>query len=149
MKNFAILILATIVIFIIWGLFSNKQNNPKNTISINNKTFILDIAKSNQEQEVGLAKYNKLPSNMGMLFPFSNYDYFAFWMKDMKFPIDIIYIKDSTIVDIFENVPNPKSPDEKLTIYKPRTKANFVFEINAGLSHTYNFKIGDKVKINL
>src|SRR5258706_12167654 len=107
MRNLSLLFLSTFVIlFLIFINFNlKKQKNTKPTIIVNNKTFILDVAKTDEEKEIGLAKYNKLPQNMAMLFPFSDYGYYHFWMKDMKFPIDIIYIKDNKIVDIFINIP--------------------------------------------
>ncbi len=149
MKIFPIIIFLVLVGLALFFVNFGKQNNKYPTIIIENKTFLLDVAKSAQEQEIGLAKYNKLPQNMAMLFPFSNYGYYSFWMKNMKFPIDIIYIKNNKIVDIFTNVPNPKSENEKLKIYISKSKANYVLEINANLSKKYNFKIGSSVKINL
>ena len=149
MKFLPIGIFLFLIILSLFFVNLDKQNNKNPTIIIENKTFLLDVAKSAREQEIGLAKYNKLPQNMAMLFPFSNYGYYSFWMKNMKFPIDIIYIKDDKIVDIFTNVPNPKSENEKLKIYVSKSKANYVLEINANLSKHYGFKIGSSVKINL
>ncbi|HYM65544.1 MAG TPA: DUF192 domain-containing protein [Candidatus Sulfotelmatobacter sp.] len=150
MRNLFFLILAIFVLLVLFFLNSGaeKQNN-KPTITILNKTFVLDVAKTADEKEIGLAKYDKLPADMAMLFPFSGYGYYHFWMKDMKFPIDIIFIKDNKIVDIFVNVPNPSPQNENLQIYTPKTKSNYVLEINANVSKRYNFKIGDTVKISL
>ena len=150
MKNSLLVFLIISVIFIIISAsFNLFVQNKKPIATINNKTFILDVAKTDEEKTIGLAKYDKLPQNMGMLFPFQVQDYYHFWMKDMKFPIDIIYIKDNKIVDIFTNCPRPLTPDENLKIYTPKTKSNFVLEINANLSKTYNFKIGDTINLNI
>lgn len=124
-------------------------SNQKPSVSINNRIFNVKIAKTNEERAKGLSIYDKLPVNEGMLFTFTKADYYTFWMKDMKFPIDIIYIKDDKIVYIFQNVLAPSSEFDRLPIYKPTKKANYVLEINAGLSKKYNFKVGNEVKINL
>ena len=148
MKFFPIFVFFVLIVLSLFFVNLERQNNKNPTVIIENKTFLLDVARSAQEQEVGLAKYNKLPQNMAMLFPFKTSGYYSFWMKNMKFPIDIIYIKDDKIVDIFANVPNPKSENEKLKIYVSKSKANYVLEINANLSKQYGFKTGSGVKIN-
>lgn len=146
MKNLLIPI-ALIIIIIVITMISLAAKTTK-TVTINGRSFDIDIAKSKDQQEKGLAIYDSLPENKGMVFPFDHSDYYAFWMKDMKFPIDIIYINQNKIVDVFENVPNPKSADSALPIFKPRTPANLVLEINAGLSQKYSFKIGDSITTN-
>ena len=115
---------------------------------IGNVTFYVDVARTPEQQTKGLAIYNSLPLNKGMVFPFEKPDYYAFWMKDMKFPIDIIYIKKGEIVDIFKDVLPPLSPSSQLPVYKPKKPADTVLEINAGLSDKYNFKTGENIKIN-
>ncbi len=127
--------------------FSLTRKTP--SAIINGKVFAVDVAKSDLEKEKGLSIYNKIPENKGMIFTFETPDYYPFWMKDMKFAIDIIYIRNGKITDIFQNVAFPKSPDEKLEIIKPQEKSDTVLEINAGLSNKYNFKKGDLVRINI
>ena len=83
-----------------------------------------------------------------MVFPFNKADYYSFWMKDMKFPIDIIYLKDKKIVTIFENV-LPQSSDQNPEILNPEEPSDTVLEINAGLARKYNLKKGDIIRLNL
>jgi uncharacterized membrane protein (UPF0127 family) len=141
-----------IIIFLILSffgivIFTQKKDNHKSSLTINNVTFNIEIAKTDSEKSKGLAKYKTIEENFGMYFPFITKDYYAFWMKDMKFPIDILYISDGKIVEIFKDAKNPKSKKESLTIYRPGVVADGVFEIKAGLSVKHNFKIGDKVII--
>lgn len=124
-----------------------KKNKP--SVTINEKVFVVDVAKTNEQKAKGLSIYDKLPLGKGMIFIFKTPDYYAFWMKGMKFPIDIIYIKKNKIVDIYENIQPPKTDNEQLPIIKPKETSDMVLEINANLSSKYNFKIGDFVKINL
>src|ERR1035437_3888199 len=88
-----------IIVFIEIAYFSPRIPRAE----INGHTFSLYLAKTSQEQEVGLAKFNMIDKNQGMLFIFSKQDYYSFWMKNMKFPIDIIFINKNVIVDIFQN----------------------------------------------
>jgi uncharacterized membrane protein (UPF0127 family) len=115
--------------------------------AINNHVFSLYLAQTSEEQAVGLAKYKQIDVNQGMLFLFSKPGYYSFWMKDMHFPIDIIFISGNKVVDVFENV--PVSPNDNLPVYATKTRADKVLEINSGLSKKYNIEIGNTVKLNL
>jgi hypothetical protein len=70
----------------------------------------------------------------------------TFWMKDMNFPLDFIWIDDDQVVDVTKNVP-PPSPGESLAIYSPKAPSNYVLELNAGTVDEYQISIGDKVVI--
>ncbi|HET9946925.1 MAG TPA: DUF192 domain-containing protein, partial [Patescibacteria group bacterium] len=90
-----------------------------------------------------------LADNEGMYFVFNKADFYGFWMKNMKFPIDIIYINNKHIVTIFQNVQNPKNPTEQLTVYTPTQAADGVLEVKAGIAEKYHFQVGDSILINL
>ena len=117
------------------------------TVKINNRTFKLFVAKTDKDRQIGLSKYKKIDSTQGMVFPFSKASYYPFWMKEMKFSIDIIYIKDGKIVTIYKNVPTPKD-NSNPPVYNSTAPADTVLEVNAGLSQKYNFKEGDKVNFS-
>lgn len=124
---------------------STLAKTPK--ITINNHTFNLYIAKSSRNKEVGLSKHTNLSQNQGMLFPFGTASNYSFWMKDMQFPIDIIFIRNNKIVAIYQNL-SPPQKNQNLTIYRPQELSDTVLEINAGLSEKYGFRNGDSVKID-
>lgn len=118
------------------------------TATINNHTLNLHLAKTSEDKKIGLSKYKTLPQDFGMIFIFDKPDLYGFWMKDMKFPIDIIFIKNGQIVTIYKNVNPPKNPNDILPAFYPKQPANMVLEINANLSEKYGFKESNKVKIN-
>ena len=140
-----IIALSLFFLFIINNYFSKKNSS----VSINGTSFKVIVAKTDNQKEKGLSIYKSLPENEGMIFPFEKADYYSFWMKGMKFSIDIIYIKDNKIVQIFKRVPYPKTSSDKLTVVTPKEKSNYILEINSGFSDKYKFKEGDKVEINL
>jgi len=123
---------------------SGLLSTPK--VELSDKSFTVAVADEAKEQEKGLSGKNNLPKNRGMLFVFGKPDYYSFWMKDMKFPIDIIFINGDKVVKIYHNVPTPPQSGG-LAVYQTPQPADRVLEINAGLSKKYNFKEGDKVKI--
>lgn len=146
------IIIAFIIILLIFSaviLFQiNHTSLPKEKVAIDNHTFSVDIATTSAEQQQGLSGRQSLPQNQGMLFIFKTSNRYPFWMKDMKFPLDMIFINNNKIVDIFNNVPVPKTTDtSKLPIYTPKAAANQVLEINSGQAKAYGFKNGDTVKV--
>ena len=141
-----IIFFTTVIIAVVVMLFVFNTKS-KSYIVINDKSFKIDVAITNSQKSKGLAKYEKIPNDFGMLFLMGKSDYYTFWMKDMKFAIDIIYIDDNKIVDIFENVEKPNSKSETPRSVKSRFVSNKIFEINSGLSKKYGFKKGDSVKI--
>jgi uncharacterized membrane protein (UPF0127 family) len=127
--------------------FGKKQTGENKTATINNHTFILKIANSVEEKQIGLSGIDSLPRDQGMLFSFYSKDYHSFWMKDVKFPIDIIYIDDDTVITVVSRA--EPATTENPQVYKPEEPANKVLEINAGLSEEYGIKKGDKVIFSL
>lgn len=146
-----IFLISGLSILVITLTFLNYNYPDKKTpqIAINNHIFNLEITKTEKEKEIGLAKYKNIPQNFGMLFTFEKPGYHSFWMKNMRFPIDIIFIRNNKIVTIFKNVSPPKSNNEQLLIYTPSQFSDTVLEINAGLSEKNKFKNGDLVRIKL
>lgn len=125
---------------------ANKNVPSKNeTVTIGNHKFGVVVAKSQPEWETGLSQTESLQDNQGMLFLFEKSDYHFFWMRNMKFPIDIIYINNDTIVTIKNNVQLVKDKENPI-IYSSIQPADKVLEIQAGLSEKYKFKNGDKIK---
>ncbi len=117
------------------------------TAKINSVSFTLIEAKTEKDRQTGLSGRTSLNTNQGMLFLFDKPDTYAFWMKNMKFPLDIIYVYNGKIVQIFSNQPIAPSyyQDTQIPVITPSQKADKVLEINAGLSQKDKFKVGDTV----
>src|SRR5690606_35019275 len=98
---------------------------------------------------IGLSGKEKLEENNGMLFVFDKKDYHSFWMKNMKFPIDIIFLDNNTVVDIYKNVPPPKPGENmaKLPVYRPSKAVNYVLEVPAGTADKAKIKVGDTIDL--
>lgn len=79
-----------------------------------------------------------------MLFIFPQPGKYPFWMKEMNFPLDFIFIKDKIIVDLKENV-SPPVGDEAPQVINAKTEFDHVLEVNAGSINAFNLKIGDSV----
>lgn len=135
-----LLILAFLFTQNFFGVFGNHA-----TVMVKNQTFSVDVAKAPKEKEIGLSEKKSIAANYGMYFPFDKADYYAFWMKNMKFPIDIIFIRDNKIVTIHDNVSAPTSDSDNLPLYQPSEPADAALEITAGLSKKNGFAKGDMI----
>jgi uncharacterized membrane protein (UPF0127 family) len=121
----------------------------KQTIKINNVEIAVDVARTAEEKANGLSGRKGLGKNEGMLFVFNNKTQPSFWMKDMNFAIDIIWIAESKIIGIEKSVPPPEKnvSTSELPLYKPSAGIDYVLEVNAEYSTNNNFEIGDYVEL--
>ena len=104
------------------------------TITINNAVVSIEIADKPTKRTQGLSGRQSLPTNNGMLFVFDQPHTPSFWMYDMNFALDFVWIRDNAVVDITENVPPPTNttPSNELPTYSPAVPADTVLEVNAG-----------------
>lgn len=111
-------------------------------------TIEVQLADQATEQERGLGGLNTMKETQGFLFLFRTPSRDAFWMKDMKFPIDIIWIHDDIVVDSKENAPVPIGPIPE-EIYIPEADAETVLELTAGSVARHGLKNGTRLDIRL
>ena|SRR3989344_1730921 len=147
-ENVRLLLGASVVILTIVIVITLLLNSRKSTkVLVNGQTISVVIAKTDKEKQVGLSGKDKIGENQGMLFIFDKPDYYSFWMKEMEFSIDIIYINGNKITTIVENAKPPSSVNDNLAIYQPSEKSDKVLELNAGSADKLKIKKGTIVKI--
>ncbi|MDR3558630.1 MAG: DUF192 domain-containing protein [Candidatus Pacebacteria bacterium] len=124
----------------------NTMATPLNSLawSLPGTTITLLISDTPAEQELGLGQISSLASSSGMIFVFNKPDTYAFWMKDMEFPLDIIWLDQNfKIVHIEHSL----SPSTYPQAYSPKSPAKYVIEVNAGLADKYSLKEGETMQI--
>ena len=133
-----------LLIFILIFLSGCDYSKPS-LVSLNGKTFEVEIADTQLERAQGLMFRKELKENSGMLFTFPESDKHSFWMKNTFIPLDIIWIDENfKIVYIYENAQPCRDICDSIT---PSKDARYVLEINSGLAEKYNFNMGDRVEI--
>lgn len=143
-----IFIFLGIIIFQIFHSRDKQQEVVKPTVTIQNKTFTVEVADSVEERIKGLSGRKTLPVDGGMLFIFEQPGLYAFWMKNTLLPLDMLFIQNGRIVTIHHNVqPQLDSPYRQLKQYQPKEPAMYVLEINGGLSQKFGFQEGDTVEV--
>ena len=129
--------------------FVRSTAQKKIDVLVGGKPFQIELAKSTQEQRIGLSKFNELAPDAGMLFIYEMPIHHRFWMKGMHFPIDILWISGNTIVEITSDVPMAEAhlPLSQLKQYSSTDAVDFVLELNAGTTQKMGIRIGDTLSI--
>ena len=116
-------------------------------VTIRGKEFAVDLADTMARQARGLSGREELSENEGMYFIFNSTGTRGFWMRDMKFAIDILWIRDNRVVGVTENMlPEPDKNIFTYTKYYPPEPVDRVLEVLAGTVAREGFKAGDEVK---
>lgn len=103
----------------------------------------LEVARTPQEQAMGLMFRTSLAPDRGMLFPFEPPRPVSFWMKNVKIPLDMVFLRDGEVKAIAANVP-PCTTLECPT-YGPETPIDHVIELHGGRAAELGLKVGDRV----
>lgn len=146
---FAVLfvILAAIIFFQTVFRGNNTLLAKNAQLSVDRTKISLEIADEPAERQKGLSNRKSIPENQGMLFIFDGPDYHEFWMKDMQFPIDIIFLNGTKVVTVYGNVPPMAQGDE--VFYGPDEPADRVIELNAGQAEKYKIEKGTTLNLKL
>lgn len=106
------------------------------------KTLQVEIARTQTQKAKGLGGRACIKPNQAMLFVFDRPNTYAFWMKDMKFGIDIVWLDGSkNIVKIQPKV----SPDTYPKTFANQKPAQYVLELKAGQAEKLGLKIGSQL----
>jgi uncharacterized protein len=159
----AIVSIAGISLFILDSSFASHTSSPnflkgisfpsdrylKAVVSVNGFKLIADLALTEDQQIKGLAIKNHVNESQGMLFVFQHSSRQSFWMKDMKFPIDMIWLDaNGSVVYIVPNLePCPIRGD--CPGYSPDKDSLYVLETSAGFSQRHNIRIGTQIHFHL
>src|SRR5918999_5859831 len=118
-------------------------------VTVNGLVLVADIAATDEQRTKGLSVKDRLAENEAMLFVFDNEAEHTFWMKNMKFPIDIIWIDtDKTVVHIEHNL-QPCSSELLCPTYKPNDDSMYVLETLGGFAERYDIVKGTRVDFDL
>lgn len=127
----------------IFYLRVNKSDydDKNNKIYLGKCIFAIETVSDEEKRERGLSGRESLDPDSGMLFSFDKEGVYSFWMKDMRFPIDIIWLKDNTVVDINQNISY-----QSKNIYSSKEKVDKVLELNSNDASRCEIKAGSRLE---
>lgn len=120
------------------------DTNP--TIKVGNGTFAVKVADTDPERVQGLSKTPSLAPNEGMLFIFDQPNYWPIWMKDMNYPIDIVWLDaNKKVVTVNHGISPSTYPDVFMSV----EPAMYALEIPAGEADNNGISYGQTADFNL
>ena len=112
------------------------------------KVLQTEVMVNDQDRQMGLMFRPSLAPDHGMLFIFEHIDFHGIWMKNCKFPIDIVWLDEQRkVVHLAENVPPCKA--DPCPVYEPLHNAAYVVEINAGQAKREKVQLGAQLDFTL
>jgi hypothetical protein len=107
-----------------------------------------EVMVKDEDRAMGLMFRPSLPYDHGMLFLFERPDFHGIWMKNCKFPIDILWLDEQhRIVHVAARVPPCRQ--EPCPVYQPLQRASYVVELNAGQARREKAMVGTTVEFTL
>ena len=105
----------------------------------------IEVADTPEERVMGLSGRESLDENTGLLFIYGQPGIYGIWMKDMKFPIDVIWLDGNYLIaDIAKDV----QPDSFPKVFEPKVPAKYILEVNAGFTERNGIEVGDNLESN-
>lgn len=125
------------------------RTNYTTPAKLGNTNLFIEIADDDKEREQGLSGREPLTEEQGMLFILADREIIRpnFWMKDMQFDLDLIWLRGGKVVEITSNVPAPKNNDDTLPTYAPSVDIDMVLEVNAGWAERHNIQPGNSLEL--
>lgn len=124
------------------SMLGNKESDPKLFIASSSNAYNILLANTEALRKKGLGGRTAIAENEVMLFVFKESAEHFFWMKDMLFPIDIVWLdSDKKIIHIENNV----SPDSYPKSFGPQADSRYVLEFKEGTALKENLKVGSRV----
>jgi len=155
-KRELLLLGAALLVLILLGLAGAVRKPmtsqiPHASVVANGHVISVEIADTPALRTLGLSGRSGLAENTGMLFLFPDARQYIFWMKDMRFPIDIIWIRGTKVVAVIERaaVPPFGISDEELERFIPPEDVDRVLEIGASMANSFGIVPGQTVEILL
>ena len=146
-KNCSILAAAALCLAVIAGKAGAAPGVVPLTLP-SGKVLQVEVMVKDEDRAMGLMFRPSLPLDRGMLFVFESTEFHGFWMKNCKFPIDMVWLDDDRkIVHVSETVPPCKG--DPCPTYSPLRKARYVVELNAGQARREKAAVGATLNFEL
>jgi uncharacterized protein len=125
---------------------SSSPDEPRTvSVRVGGTEVRAEVADDAAERERGLAGRSDLPDGRGMLFVYPDHAVRTYWMKGVRFPLDIIWIDRGRVIGVEANAPVPQGTTP---LYSSRRPADHVLEVPAGWSARHGVKRGDRVAVD-
>ena len=150
-KKLIFKLIGVVVTFMAFIFVCCYATSAKNQLDVgyallNNKKVALEIASDPHSREIGLMYRDSLAENKGMIFIFDKSDEVGFWMKNVRIPLDMLFVSHSKIVKVEKDVPICKN--DPCSVYTSDAAVDSVIELKDGFCDKYNIKAGQTIEFS-
>lgn len=129
-----LLVFSAFAFFVVPKIFA-----PPQKVFIGSGSFEARLALNEESREKGLSGVSKLDSDQVLLMVFDSEDRWSIWMKDMKIPIDVVWLdSNKKVIYIVKNISPITSTDK---VFLPKDPAKYVIEFPAGSVDEYSINL--------
>lgn len=142
--------LVIVIALIVWVVWRGQEVAERALVSTNDVTLSVRLADNVLERKQGLSGLEAADVKaQGMLFVFPEAKVQNFWMRGMKLPLDVLWIKNGAIVAVDEGIQPPKAGEEPVTMTSAPIAVDMVLELPAGYAHKFDLRPGLPLIIEL
>ncbi len=144
---FGILVFGALIALIVWAVIKwpPVAKPAIAEVYLGEHLVSVEIAQTPYQLYQGLSRHPEICADCGMLFIFPDLDQRTFVMREMLFPLDIVFSARGQVVKIYENL-RPEGDDPQ-NLYSSEVPADSVLEVNAGQLKNWGIKVGDQLII--
>lgn len=144
-----ILVLAGLFLLVMGAFYFVKVKTPPKAVIVigGGARYDVDVARDAVSQARGLSGREPLNETEGMLFVFTQPLPRSFWMNDMLFPLDFVWIRDMQVIGVAENIPHPAANNGEVYRLGSPEPADMVLEIKAGEVKAKGIRAGDAIRL--
>jgi uncharacterized protein len=139
--------LVLIAVIVGVGLLFWKLNYDQQTLRLHGHTYRITVLRTEDELQRGLSGTDNLPAEHAMVFVFPREEKWSIWMKDMNYPIDIVWLDNAKNVVHLEKDVQPSTYNNaepaKSKLFKPDKVARYVIELASGTIERTGIVVGD------
>jgi len=138
------IIIVALVLIASFIMISNKPSETAKVAFLGKTNITTEIAYTDEEKGKGLMYRDGLPEGSGMLFIFDREGPYTFWMKNMKFPIDIAWVSQHCTVVFLTKGAMP-CVNEPCSTYQPDEPIKYAIEVPDGFIEKHGISVGDEI----
>ena len=146
--NKSICLIFMLLVCLVCSALEARQTQFVRIFFPNGSSVTAELATTPEQRQLGLMFREGINSDQGMLLVFEEEDFFAIWMKNMKFSLDLLWIdQEKRIVHIRCDVPPCQA--EPCASYSPQIPGKYVLELQAGSVKEIGLKLYDRLEFIL
>ncbi|MBN1585663.1 DUF192 domain-containing protein [Candidatus Uhrbacteria bacterium] len=143
----ATMVLSVSLVMVVFHPFRSVTVLPLAEVRIGQSEVTVEVADEAPERFLGLSGRQSLSAGQGMIFVFDRPDRYGFWMRDMNFPLDFVWIDGGRILEITPGVFPPENGTEPFPFY-PQRPVSVVLEVPGGYAQSQGWKPGQAVEVS-